>query len=160
MKIKLLLLKMAICFATFSASSQPISIRQVVNATGGTLTSGSITIDYNVGEVAVTTVSFGSVVVTQGLLQPDTQVTTSVNRVKQLRYPANVYVAYPSGAILVDDETASIKSYVIVNSIGQVFQQGDLYNGRIQVSLSTGLYYVRLYDNEGVPVQVSPVISY
>ncbi len=160
MKIKLLLLKIVVCFATFSANSQPVSIRQVVNATGGTISSGSIIIEYNVGEVAVTTHSSGSLTLTQGLLQPDTQVTTSVSRLNPQRYPAHVYVTYPSGAIIVDDESGRLKSYEVINSIGQVFQQGNLNNGRIHVSLRVGVYYLRLYDYSGTPVQVSPIVVY
>ncbi|MDP4263889.1 MAG: gliding motility-associated C-terminal domain-containing protein [Bacteroidota bacterium] len=49
---------------------QGASGQQLVNATGNTITDNNISIEYAIGEIAITTLSSGDVFVTQGLLQP------------------------------------------------------------------------------------------
>jgi hypothetical protein len=58
------------CFVVSSASSQSIS-PSVIGAAGGSGSAGGVTIDWTVGELAVTTLNNGSNILTQGFHQGD-----------------------------------------------------------------------------------------
>ncbi len=66
-KRKLLLLPLAL--AMYSATAQKVT-PQVINATGNTLSNATVTIEYSVGEIAITTLKSDTSYVTQGILQP------------------------------------------------------------------------------------------
>jgi len=64
-----------VCY--FPASAQTIA-RYVISTAGGTLSGGGYSINYNIGETMITSLSAGSNMITQGFEQPDDALLNSI----------------------------------------------------------------------------------
>jgi gliding motility-associated-like protein len=78
-KFTLLTIVVGVFLQCFSAEAQ-----QVVNSTGNTVADNNVSIEYSVGEIAITTLTQGTNDVTQGLLQPIVQFATDPCKVTGL----------------------------------------------------------------------------
>ncbi|WP_299216152.1 hemagglutinin protein [uncultured Aquimarina sp.] len=64
----------------FSTQAQSIE-RQVISSGGNTITNGGVTLDYTIGELAVTTITNGTTTLTQGFQQATLQLAIKINPV-------------------------------------------------------------------------------
>ncbi|MBW1298308.1 hemagglutinin protein, partial [Aquimarina litoralis] len=64
----------------FGVQAQSIE-RQVISSGGNTITNGGVTLDYTIGELAVTTITDGTTTLTQGFQQATIQLAIKINPV-------------------------------------------------------------------------------
>jgi hypothetical protein len=143
-KRKLLLLPLALVI--YSANAQKVT-PHVINTTGNTLSNNTITVEYSIGEIAITTLKSDTSYITQGLLQPSKAKlitgfeTIANNRGNVTFYPNpvvnNFVVSCPQGF------SANIYNVEGVN-LGQVAT-----NQEIDASdLNTGMYIIKIVDDK------------
>jgi gliding motility-associated-like protein len=63
---------LTVLFSVVVAST--VNAQQLINTTGNTISDNTISIEYSVGEIAITTLSSNNSYITQGLLQPIVQI--------------------------------------------------------------------------------------
>ncbi|MBQ4820677.1 hemagglutinin protein [Aquimarina sp. MMG016] len=76
--MKIYTILMALVFGITTIEAQTIE-RQVIGSSGTTISDGSVTLDFTVGELAVTTITDGATILTQGFHQENVQVSIKVN---------------------------------------------------------------------------------
>lgn len=128
-----------------SASAQSIE-RQVIGSTGGNFT-GSIQLDWTVGEVVINTATAGSVILTQGFQQPP----AAVNSIKSLQKISDVIVSPnpTDGFIKVEWKTTVFTgNLTIYDATGRVVwnsHQQAIKSTPIDISkLSPGIYNLQI----------------
>jgi len=119
---------------------------QLIPATGNSMSNGTFTLDYSIGEIAIATISSPSNYLTQGLHQStfvsvSTDILTSTSSYIQL---------YPNPSIQTEGFKVNteeiIEKVTIMNSLGQVeyFYSNDIkptFKGLLIVSVKTNLGY-------------------
>ncbi|WP_034057312.1 hypothetical protein [Lacinutrix jangbogonensis] len=78
------LLKFTLCLCVCFSQAQSIE-RQVIGASGTTLTNGTVSLDFTVGELAVTTITNGTTTLSQGFHQPSVLLGIKINPIAFLQ---------------------------------------------------------------------------
>ncbi|GAB4403623.1 MAG: hypothetical protein OHK0039_02980 [Bacteroidia bacterium] len=143
--------------ATASLSAQQIE-RSVISALGSVGSTATIQISATAGEAVTTTVTSGTLVLTQGFQQPDADGATAIDpALLQVEYkfypnPAQdlLFLEFTSSqslslrAELIDAQGRSIEGYRYQYRVqGSIREQWDLR------PLADGQYYLRLSDTDG-----------
>ncbi|MEI6766424.1 MAG: T9SS type A sorting domain-containing protein [Bacteroidota bacterium] len=145
----------SLCLITFtSAVIAQVSVERFVLASaGGSYSNGStLSLDYTIGEVAVTTVGNGSNILTQGFQQPFTNVLVSVpeNTSRNLCITAGPNPARDNIDIRINSTAGAQVTAQLYDVLGRMIriQSGNTDNSGIlkldfEVSnLATGYYYL------------------
>lgn len=141
------MLKTLFFFTLFSVSTvingQQIS-NQVVNSAGGfEQTAGNYTIAYAIGEPVTTTLSTAPVTLTQGFLQPEIRVRTSIFIQKVDDNCAFKIFPNPTAERIFTDDLTD-RTFDILTIEGQIVGSYQPKNGNIDVSqLPQGAYFIR-----------------
>jgi Secretion system C-terminal sorting domain len=127
--------------------------RQVIGATGSTLTDGTTaTIDFTVGEVATTSLTNGATILTQGFQQGEVSGALSVTNPELLGVKL-----YPNPAISKINisglkEKSSLNVYDINGRL--VMQFKDYLDKPIDViNLQSAFYFIKIRNSKGVKVK-------
>jgi hypothetical protein len=128
-------------FVSACASSQ-----QVVNSTGKTVSDGSTTIEYSIGEVSITTVTSAANTnyITQGLLQPTIKI---INPGCEIINDTVNWFPNPAEDILrVVSRVDWITDYRIYAADGKLVRISPFTNNQINLrNLPGGVYFIKLY---------------
>ena len=123
MKLNLVLLSFVLMVAIFpNARGQSIG-PSVINAAGGSGTAGGNTFEWSIGELMVSTFTSSSLVVTQGVLQPNMSTTGIPSGL--LTHKLDVF-PNPSSAIVninFDAPGSGSLSYKLVDVLGRTLQE-------------------------------------
>lgn len=146
-----------ICLGCSAAASGQSIERSVIGSLGGYSSSGNVSLSFTVGETVVSTVSSGSVILTQGFQQP----TTASTGVKQVSHFGNLTVfPNPSSGLfqiklenslgnnndLLKAEVYDGAGKLVLSNQIQINQQ----NGSIDLShLPSGIYHLGLSNSMG-----------
>ena len=143
-KRKLLLLPLAL--AMYSANAQKVS-PQVLNATGKTIINGSVTVEYSVGELAISMLTSNGNYVTQGALQP--KKVKIVAGLEANAYNNSLIAFYPNP--VVENLTVTCpKGYsAAVYDIEGVNLGKIETNAQVNASdMATGMYIIKVADQD------------
>ncbi len=132
--------------AFFILSFTKVSGQQVVNSTGKTVTDGSGSIEYSIGEISITTLtSAGNTnYITQGLLQPTIKI---INPGCEIVNDTVNWFPNPAEDILrVVSRVDWITDYRIYASDGKLVRIAAFTNNQINMrNLPGGVYFIKLY---------------
>lgn len=122
---------------------KPASAQQVVNTSGNTIKSADYSIEYSVGEIAITTFSSANNFITQGLLQPSLKIINPdcsiINQSFQY-FPSPTY-----DKLRLVGQSNWIDAYQVFATDGKLVRSVKFYNNEIDLSnLAGGIYFVRL----------------
>ena len=126
-----------------SIKAQTISAGTIASF-AGSVNNSTITIDYSVGENAISTVSNATNCVTQGFLQPQLIISTGIvevnenNEVSVFPNPTTVFVLIKS----IEQVT-----WIIYDAMGKVVLVGD-YNKIETSQFASGVYYLEISNKK------------
>jgi hypothetical protein len=121
-----------------------VNAQQLTNTTGATIKNDRITVEYSIGEIAISTLSNSGKDVTQGLLQPSIKVVTPdcdmING--ELKFFENA----TKDKLRIVGIHDWIKSYQVYAADGRLIRYENYYNNHIDVSglPAAGIYFIRL----------------
>ncbi|MBK8152739.1 MAG: T9SS type A sorting domain-containing protein [Saprospiraceae bacterium] len=116
----------------------------VVNSSGGVIRNSSNSLEWSLGEVAVSTITSSKNILTQGFLQP---ITTMVNT-KNLGSEINL-THYPNpveNVLNIDTETQEIQSIKIYDLMGKLVLSSNFSKAIFLSNLHSGIYNVSLLN--------------
>lgn len=126
----------------------PCFAQKVVNTTGRTITNGAITVEYSIGEIAITTLQNPQNVVTQGLLQPRYVLTTAVNEAFDDQFSFTSYPNPVTEQLEIQTDYSDFKTFQIFNATGQVMYESSFnYQPISLTNLQTGIYFIHFKSN-------------
>lgn len=125
------------CFCGLMTNAQ-----SVTNTSGAALRNNNYFIEYSIGEVAITTLTGTSNLVTQGVLQPTAKVPDPACDMMTITHFENPAKNILRLAGIYDWVT----SYQIFASDGRLVRSANFYNNHIDVSglPAAGIYFIRL----------------
>ena len=139
-KIQLIIL--GLC-ALNSINAQTISAGTIASFVGS-VNNSTITIDYSVGENAISTVSNTSNCVTQGFLQPQLIISTGIIEVDE-NNEVSVFPNPTTDFVLI--KSTEQVTWIIYDAMGKVILLGD-YN-RIETNqFALGVYYLEISNKK------------
>ena len=116
----------------------------MTNTTGSTLKNSDYYFEYSVGEVAITSLQNNSVVITQGLLQPNLKRTPP-----PCDFMSNKFISFEnpsSNLVRLVGQYDWITSYQIFSVDGKLVKSASFYNNVIEISaLPSALYFIKLF---------------
>ena len=128
---------------------------QVIASTGSFSENGSISLSTTVGEPAITTLTVGNTILTQGFQQPEYDIEVSVIEAKGKALQIKVYPNPTESNITIDlvsdeNDTALL---IVVDMLGKVLHQQNLsFNTGNAVNLNhlaSGQYAFKITDSKG-----------
>ncbi len=125
-------------------STSVLEAQQVTNTTGTTIQNSNYTLEYSIGEVAITTLAATGKDATQGLLQPQLKV---LNPSCDIINDDIKYFENPTkDKLRIVGIHDWIKSYQIFAADGRLVRSQNFYNNFIDVSglPAAGIYFIRL----------------
>ena len=127
------------CFAITPIFAQVISAGTIASF-AGSVSNSTITIDYSVGENAISTISGPSNSITQGFLQPQLVIATGIIEVNQ----NNEISIFPNPTSdFVNIKSSEPITWTIYDEAGRVILSGDGYNIDTK-QFAQGIYYLNL----------------
>lgn len=156
--MKSLITLIAILFF-YQLSAQVTIERQLIGTTGGSFVSGTIDMNFSVGEAVVTTETSGSIILTQGFQQADENA-VGLNELTE-GFGINLYPNPFTSTVIVEFTDDSSKngelSFKVYDNQGKLVYQQDEelnngYGNKIQLDLThlvTGHYIVFITDASG-----------
>lgn len=135
---------MFVGISTFnSVNSQTISAGTIASF-AGSVNNSTITIDYSVGENAISTVSNTSNAVTQGFLQPQLIISTGIVEVNE-HNEVSVFPNPTSDFVFI--KSAEQVTWVIYDATGKVILIGD--SSKIETTqFALGVYYLEISNKK------------
>lgn len=142
--MKKTILLMFVGISTFnSVNSQTISAGTIASF-AGSVNNSTITIDYSVGENAISTVSNTSNAVTQGFLQPQLIISTGIVEVNE-HNEVSVFPNPTSDFVFI--KSAEQVTWVIYDATGKVILIGD--SSKIETTqFALGVYYLEISNKK------------
>ncbi|MCF8245991.1 MAG: T9SS type A sorting domain-containing protein [Saprospiraceae bacterium] len=123
--------------------------QSIVNLAGGTMSNATMSIEQNVGELAITTILGNGQSATQGLLQPTYTVMTEANETFDDTYGFKAYPNPVSEQLNIETDYDGFVSYRIFNINGQIVQEGGYdYHPLEMGPLRSGTYIIQLIARE------------
>lgn len=124
----------------------PVQAQQLVNTTGNTIGDNNMTIEYSIGEIAITTLVAANSTnyVTQGLLQPTVKM---INPACEIINDTLNYFPNPTRNILsVIGRSDWITGYRIYATDGKLLRVAPFISNQINMyNLPGGVYFIKLY---------------
>lgn len=158
------ILPFAFAFAMAAMLFISISIhaQQVISSTGGTISNGSNTLSFTLGELVIDTRTSGSTTITQGFHQTKLTI-TAVSELPGLSFSINAFPNPTSDFVTfktakVDNEKLS---YALFDLQGKLLLKGELLNGEAQVpfaSLPAATYIIKI-TKEGKDVKTMKIVK-
>ena len=116
----------------------------VVNSSGGFVKNANHSLEWSLGELAVSTISSSSNVLTQGFLQPFTIMVGTSDKARDYKI---AYFPNPIEDILyLKTDHEDILSIQIHDLLGRLIQNSDFSQSIILQHLKTGIYNISLLD--------------
>lgn len=162
--MKKLIFTMAFFVAVMVCFSQTLE-RQVISSAGSFSTAGGISLSATVGEVAVTTLISGSVVLTQGFQQPNPEDLTAVPEEQKINLTYKIYPNPTSDKLVVEltvDKPAELiiqvydmsgkdvilitKTIKVTGSVNELVDMSTLATGNYLVKLVYGKDAVKTFQ--------------
>jgi hypothetical protein len=133
-----LLLLFSLAFAHASVS------QQVTNTTGATIRNANYTVEYSVGEVAITTLTAANNDVTQGVLQPNLKVQSP--GCDMINGALRIFESPSKDKLRLVGIHDWIDSYQVFASDGRLILYKKYYNNHLDISglPAAGIYFIRL----------------
>ncbi len=143
--MKTLLIIISILFYTSSMYSQDIA-SNVMNTTGGHAVISNWVIDYSVGETFVSTITAGSDIFTEGLLQPELRTLVAVEEPVLENAIISVFPNPTMDFVNIKSDNLPIRRIEIWNSMEKrVFEaEGAAYSADMSL-YSRGVYYLHVF---------------
>jgi hypothetical protein len=139
--------RMVTClFVTFSAFYIDVSGQQLLNSTGKTISDGSHTIEYSIGEIAITTITSpgNTNYITQGLLQPNIKIVSPGCEI--INDTVNWFPNPAEDILRVVSRVDWITDYHIYAADGKLVRVSPFTNNQINMrNLPGGVYFIKLY---------------
>jgi hypothetical protein len=142
MKKIILLLFIGICTIK-SIKAQTISAGTIASF-AGSVNNSTITIDYSVGENAISTFSNASNAVTQGFLQPQLIISTGIVEVNE-NNEVSVYPNPTTDFVLI--KSTDQFTWIVYDSAGKVVLLGD-YSKIETAQFALGVYYLEISNKK------------
>ena len=142
MKTKILLLLFCLPFLYTKAQSVD---PYLISFTGNTITNGSYTLEYALGEMAIETLSGSSYYCTQGLLQPNYNLTIGIDEIS--RNDVNAYPNPTSELIFIKTQSSEKLKTIVYNILGGVTGVYDS-NTISLMDYPKGIFFLRIYDSK------------
>lgn len=125
--------------------------QQVVNAAGATLSDSTLTVEYAVGEIAITTIQDGGSAVTQGVLQPTYQAISETNEAFDGRFYFRVFPNPATDRLLVETNCPDFHTIQLFDSGGRLLAARRYDGSSLDLSaLAPGVYFVHFQSNQYV----------
>ncbi|MEE4196213.1 MAG: T9SS type A sorting domain-containing protein [Bacteroidales bacterium] len=155
---------LVICFFGGNAFGQEIS-SQVVASAGEYSETSNYSVSWTLGEIAIETLESSSIILTQGFQQGYFEI-TSVDEIPATNLSLNVYPNPAIDYIYISLESDERKTLMIeiVDEDGRVMVKeqwnnpGDPYKISL-TGLNSSLYFLRVYESTGKPIQTFKIIK-
>lgn len=151
MKTKILLLFL---FFLFLKSTGQVIDPYLISFTGNSISNGSNSLDYSLGEILIETLSDSSFYCTQGLLQPNYNSTIGIVEIS--RNEVNVYPNPTSDKITIRSST-TLKTE-IVNLLGEIIGEYNSNDISIQ-EFENGIYYLKIFNSKNELIKSQTIIK-
>ncbi|WP_298716872.1 T9SS type A sorting domain-containing protein [uncultured Chitinophaga sp.] len=152
---KHLLLAMFLAISWLPARSQLVLVRHVTSTSGGSGIAGGIHFDYTLGEAAISPLSAGPILLTQGFQQPEILPPLVPGGMPVLDFSLFPNPALTTFKIQFSLLTNANVSFLLLNTAGQVIYQDvrDYAPGKVVIptsvdKLAAGIYTVVLKVNQ------------
>ena len=163
--MKILYLVLSGLFFCQTGFAQSID-RQIISTTGNYLDTGTIKISLTVGEVVIQTGYHGSLIVTQGFHQPDTNISMSLESLTREELDVSAFPNPTLNDVILDFKGCQETNLAIniFNSAGQ--QMTDLIPARIENNdrqtisfngMKAGNYFILIRSSDGKSSKVFKV---
>lgn len=121
--------------------------QKVVNTAGKSITNQGVYLDYSIGEISIATLSSNGNIITQGALQPNYKVLTSVNDVFDALFSFKTYPNPVTAQLTIETDYPGFEDIRILNINGQIIYQGAFDYKPIDASdLPIGTYFIHIYS--------------
>ena len=144
------------CFVASAQSASP----NVFNASGKTVKTKTVELSWSIGEMAITTLSAGGNIVTEGFLQPDVVSTSAIEEVNL----SNGISCFPNPvhSILYIRQSIDVIGFVSVfDALGNRVYDQKFTDGVIDMSLlRPGFYFINITRNDGQDVHTFKIVKY
>lgn len=132
----------------------------VINTTGGSFSASTGSLDSNLGEIVGKTYQSNTITLTQGFLQPLSQITTGLEHF----YKELGFSYYPNPATyaftLESEGLNKINRVSFYDMAGRLVKSIDFGQGLLDVSsLQQGMYLVQALDSQGLPIHSFKLIK-
>jgi hypothetical protein len=151
MKIKIIV--MFLMLSHFSIQGQMID-PHLISFSGNSISNGTYSLDYSLGEILIETLTDSISNCTQGLLQPNYNSVIEVSEIDQ--YPISVFPNPVTDNIRIFSD--HILKSEIINGIGNLV--GRYNSNEISISeFQSGVYYMRIFNINGIPMKTLTIIK-
>jgi len=149
--------KYLVCLVVWLLSTLAVKAQQlervVMNTTGGSFTTSSVGLDFNLGEVNVKVYNTPNFMLSEGFLQPNAPVPTALEDY----YKALGFSYYPNPASIYfqlnSEVPQQIRQVVFYDMSGKMAQKSTFSNSFLDIStLQDGMYLVQALDQNGIAV--------
>ena len=141
--MKVIFVLLLIPWAMFSVA------QSLVNTTGTSLSNSTLTVEYSVGEIVATTLTGGTQVITQGLLQPTYAVTTETNDLFDAKFSLRCYPNPVVNELVIETDFRDFRKASLYSIDGKFVSQQTFNYQNIHVGeLPTGNYILTLTDEK------------
>ena len=155
-KLFLLVALLALYYHANGQSASP----SVLNTSGRTVTAKNVQLSWSIGEFAIATLSAGGNIITEGFLQPDVVLKSSVDEFKI----NDIISCFPNPAhndLYIRQSADVIGSVSIYNALGNRVYEQKFADGNINMSLwRPGFYFINITDRDGGEVHTFKIIKY
>lgn len=156
MRLKMLFWVIWAIGLTYQLSAQSIT-PAIINCTGGYAegTYGSLT--YSIGETAITTLDAGTLILTQGVLQPNGG-TVNTTVLQQADY--NVYPNPTTTGFWIETNRTDFQTIQIWDATGKCLKSINFTTNSIDLqAYPSGSYFVRIYNAEQQPITAFKILK-
>jgi hypothetical protein len=141
MQIKILLVLILV--------SQELIGQNTISATGNSLSNSNATVEYCIGQIASTTLIGSNMNVTQGLLQPNIQVTVGIHDTFDKEYMLSAFPNPTQERISITTNYPSFHTLLIQDINGKVIRSESWNRPEVDLKqLTTGIYIIRLISKD------------
>lgn len=147
-------------FSLFLLCSYIAPCQQVVNSTGSTVNDNLYSIEYSIGEIAITTLTAPSNAnfTTQGLLQPSVKVINP--RCEIINDTINWFPNPTQDILRIVARQDWITAYRIYAADGKLVRVAPFFNNQINMrNLPGGAYFIKLYPGCGDKLRILKVVK-
>jgi Secretion system C-terminal sorting domain len=128
--------------AAFSQSIAP----QVVNTCGGTAAGNSGILEWSLGEIAITTATSPSNMLTQGVLQPQLYTVATEDVIQKTKI--TVFPNPTESKLYLETNEQIFEQYTIIEASGKLIRQSQFTNEISVNDLQNGVYWLQLITKD------------
>lgn len=131
----------------------------VINSTGGSFKGNNLSLDYSVGEIAVTEIGGAGYVIQQGFLQSDVLIISGIEEeiAKQIIFFPNPV----KEKLIIQSPLRKIDKVKITDLAGKEISETALQEESLNLSaFQSGVYLLNLVDEKGKTLRVVRIVKY